>query len=92
MDSLITSDSFELQLKFENCLRLLTKKHNELSKKFTTNLDKKDSKFKVIIVLSFFMSNCMIIIVNMYNNYYIDCENSLSNSQNFVSSTNVTKS
>lgn len=90
MDSLITSDSFELQLKFENCLRLLTKKHNELSKKFTTNLDRKDSKFKVTIVLPFLMLNCIIILINMYCNYYIDCENSISNSQK-ISSTDGTK-
>lgn len=54
MDNLVTTDSFELQLKFENCLRLLTKKHNELSKKFTTNLEKKDSKFKVTIFFHLF--------------------------------------
>lgn len=48
MNTKDASDLFELQLKFENCLRLLAKKHKELSKKLSSNLDdKKDEKLKI---------------------------------------------
>lgn len=43
----INASLYDLQLNLENSLRFLTKKYDELSKKFSVNLDKKEDKVKV---------------------------------------------